>query len=520
MKKGKVFIVGAGPGDPGLLTLRAKEVLSTADAVLYDALIHPRILDFIPEKAQKIFRGHRSEKGALSQARINRLLVKLAKQGKAVVRLKGGDPFVFGRGAEEALELARNGIGFEIVPGVTSAVAVPAYAGIPLTHRSLNSSFTVVTGHEDPTKDNRRIDWKSLAENNGTLVFLMSLHRLPFLCGRLMSEGKKPHTPAAVVQWGTTSRQRTVSGTLRTLPELVEREKLEPPATLVVGKVVGLMKQLQWIPRKPLSGIRVLVTRGRGQAHALSSLLVERGAEVVEIPTIEIHPLTGSRALFRHVREAGTFDWIVFSSANAVEIFMKSLARAIRDPRDLHRVKIACVGEATADSLKGYGIRADLVPSDYKQEGLAKAFGKISMKGKKVLLARGQDGRDVLERSLRDQGAQVEVLALYKNQVPGVTKEGLHRLFGREGGVDIATFASSSAVDHFYSLFTPDQRKRWLRFLPVAAIGPITAASARKWGAKTVRQPKKYTVPELVRLMEKWVSRHEKGGRKTKTGMV
>lgn len=508
MKKGKVYLVGAGPGDPGLLTLRATEVLSKAQVVVFDALIHSQILAFIPASAQRIFRGHRSKKGALSQAQINSLLVRLAKQGKEVVRLKGGDPYVFGRGAEEALELVKNGIDFEIVPGVTAAVAVPAYAGIPVTHRTLNSSFTVVTGHEDPSKSTAQIDWKSLAENNGTIVFLMGLHTLSFLCERLIQERKSPDTPVAVIQSGTTARQRVVQGTLEGIAALVEKAGLKPPATVVVGKVVNLMDKLQWLKSKPLFGYRILVTRGRAQVHHLSDRLAEKGAEVVEIPTIEIVPLPFTSGQRKKLRNIEAYDWLVFSSANAVEVFMGRFLEMKKDARALPKVKIACIGEATAASLLNFGIKADLVPRDYKQEGLVKAFGKVPLKRKKVLFARAKEGRDILIQFLRRKGVSVDLLPLYENRIPKGTKERLRMLFTDEGGIDLATFASSSAVEHFYSRFTPAQRRKWLSKLPAATIGPVTASSARKWGAKVVIQPVKYTVPDLVSTIGKWAKHH------------
>ncbi|HVM33006.1 MAG TPA: uroporphyrinogen-III C-methyltransferase [bacterium] len=504
-KTGKVYLVGAGPGDPGLLTLRAKEVLSEADAVLYDALIHPRILGFIPEKAKKIFRGHRLRKDAMDQEAINALLVKLAKQGLSVVRLKGGDPFVFGRGAEEAMELAKNRIPFEVVPGITAAVAVPAYAGIPVTHRPITSSFTVVTGHEGGVK--APVDWRGLAQNQGTLIFLMGFLNLSQIADRLLQAGKPPATPAAVIQWGTTGRQRAVKGTLKDIAETAKAAGLVPPATVVIGRVVGLMEGLQWYRRGPLSGLRVLVTRGRAQMQYLSDALSEKGAGVVEIPTIEIVPIPLTREPLDLLHEAGNYDWIVFSSINAVTLYMKALTQVIMDPRDMPRSKIACVGEATATALAVFGIRANLVPGDYRQEELIKAFARVPLKGKRFLLARAKENRDTLEHFLRKNGAQVDPLELYENRVPPGTQVKLKALFEKEGGVDLLTFASSSAVDHFYRLFTPSQRKEWLSNLPAAVMGPVTAAAVKKWGVKEILLPKKFTVPDLVDLVVKWADR-------------
>jgi len=366
MAKGKVYIVGAGPGDPGLLTLNAQKALARADVVIYDALIHSRILGVIPETAERIFRGHRTKRGALSQSQINRLMVRLAKQGKQVVRLKGGDPFVFGRGAEEALELQRNGIAFEIVPGISSAVAVPAYAGIPVTHRALNSSFTVVTGHEDPTKPEAQIDWQSLALNGGTMVFLMGLHNLRGVCERLVREGKDRTTPAAVIQAGTTPQQRTVVGTLETISSLAQKAGLKAPATVVVGKVVGLRGRLNWLEPGPLSGLKILLTRTRDQSSFLSELLTQKGAEVIEIPTIEIAPLPMTGMVKRWLRNLQSYEWIILTSSNAVDLLMDNLFKLRLDVRSLGKAKIACVGSATAKALKAFGLRADLVPEDYK----------------------------------------------------------------------------------------------------------------------------------------------------------
>ncbi len=507
MNPGKVYLVGAGPGDPGLLTLKGKEILSQADVVVYDALVHPKILEFIPKGARKIFRGSRGKSGAMKQAQINALLVRLASRGKKVVRLKGGDPFVFGRGAEEIMALADKKIPFEVVPGVTSSVAVPAYAGIPVTHRDLNSSFTVVTGHEDPSRENSQLDWTHLAQDRGTLIFLMGLHALPALCRRLIEEGKNPRTPAAVIQSGTTVRQKTLVGTLENLPELAKKADFQPPATVVVGEVVNLRPKLDWLSQKPLRGLRVLVTRNQAKAGYLSGLLSEEGAEVVPIATFEIKPLSLDRQGKEVIHRSGKYDWIVFSSVNAVEYFFGHLLKAGMTAGDLKTVKIACIGEATAKAVKAFGHKAALVPNDYKQEGLVKAFQSISLKGKRVLFARAKEGRDLLVKFFKKKKIHCDLLALYENQVPSGARKELQELFLKGGGVDLLTFASSSAVDHFYSLFSPAQRKKWLVRVPVAVIGPVTAASVKKWGGKVAVQPAKYTMPDLVAAIVKWAGK-------------
>jgi uroporphyrinogen III methyltransferase/synthase len=507
MNPGKVYLVGAGPGDPGLLTLKGKEILSKADVVVYDALVHPKILEFIPKGARKIFRGSRGKSGAMKQSEINDLLVRLASRGKKVVRLKGGDPFVFGRGAEEIMALAGKKIPFEVVPGVTSAVAVPAYAGIPVTHRNMNASFTVVTGHEDPSKDASQVDWAHLAKDQGTLVFLMGLHTLPALCRRLMEEGKSPLTPAAVIESGTTFRQKVVTGTLQSLPALVKKAGLQPPATVVVGEVVNLRSKLDWLSQKPLWGLKVLVTRNQAKAGYLSSLLMDEGAEVVQIATFELKPLPLDRQGKKTIHKSGEYDWIVFSSVNAVELFFGHWLKTGKIVGDLKTVKIACIGEATAKAVESFGRKANLVPKDYKQEGLARAFQRIPMKGKLVLFARAKEGRDILTQYFIRKKIHCDLLPLYENQVPPGTRKELQKLFLKESGVDLLTFASSSSVDHFYGLFSTTQRKKWLVPIPTAVIGPVTAASVKKWGGKVAVQPKKYTMPDLVAAIVKWAGK-------------
>lgn len=509
MAKGKVYLVGAGPGDPGLLTLRAKDLLSRADAVLYDALIHPKILEFIPAKAEKIFRGHRGQKNALSQGKINDLLVRLAKKGKMTVRLKGGDPFVFGRGAEEILALQKHKVPFEVVPGVSSSIAVPAYAGIPVTHREMNSSLTIVTGHEAPSKDTPQVDWRNLAENTGTLVFLMGLHTLKNVREKLLAAGKSGKIPAAVIQHGTRPTQRTVMGTLSNIYELVQKARLKAPAILVVGDVVSMRSQVYWLQHKPLFGMRILITRTRDQSSYLSGLMAEQGAEMIEIPTIEIYPLPLDTQGKGYLKEMSEYDWVIFSSSNAVDLFMENLKKMGGSYLDLNEVRIACVGEATAKTLAKYGAKADLVPPDYKQEGLVEAFKTQPVEGQKILFARAKEGRDLLIDFLKKKGAQVDLWALYENKMPVGTRERLVDLFKNEGGVDLLTFASSSSVDHFYGAFTPLERKKWLKNLPVAVIGPVTGQSVKKWGGKVTVMPKKHTMPDLIKGIELWAKRQK-----------
>jgi len=511
MKKGKVYLVGAGPGDPGLLTLRAMEVLSKAEAVLYDALVHPRILGLIPAGAQRIFRGSRGRKGSLGQKAINQMLVRLARSGKSVVRLKGGDPFVFGRGAEEGLVLRRAGIPFEVVPGVSAAVAVPAYAGIPVTHRELSSSFTVVTGHEDPSKGEPAIDWAQLAEVQGTLVFLMGLHSLPTVVSQLLRHGKDPLTPCAAIQSGTTFHQKSVLGRLKDLPRLVREAGLTPPATVVVGKVVDLAGELDWLSSRPLWGWKVLVTRGRNQSNQLTGSLLEKGAEVVEVPTLEIRPLPLTARTRATLRSLDGFQWLIFSSVNAVEQFMRGLAQAKAPLSSLDKARIACVGAATATALEGFGLRSHLVPRDYKQEGLVRSFRKVPLKGKKVLMVQAGQGRDLLEKALRKKGASLTPLVLYENRVPAGTSEKLREMFAQEAP-HLLTFASSSAVDHFFAAL-PKALRRRAAAIPAGVIGPVTAASARKWGVRRLFEPRRSSIEDLVQAVVQWTRKHPRKGR-------
>ncbi len=508
MKKGKVFLVGAGPGDPGLLTLRGREVLALADVVLYDALVHPDLLNFAPSKAIRLFRGSRGKRGALTQAQINQKLVQFALQGKKVVRLKGGDPFVFGRGGEEILALLPKRIPYEVVPGVSSAFAVPASAGIPLSHRGMNASFTIVTGHETGNKSGSQVDWAHLAKDKGTLVFLMGLHTLPEVSWRLGSYGMDPKTPAAVVQQGTTSNQKTVLGTLGDISDKVRRAGLRAPAILILGKVVSLSHQLDRLSKLPLRGLKILVTRNLMKSGPLTELLKEKGAAVVEAATIELKAVPLDQRTRSLLNRAENYDWILFSSAHAVEFLKEAFQQMGVSMSHLRTVNIACVGSSTAKAVKSVGLQPALVPNDFKQEGLVRAFKKMDLQGKKILFVRAKEGREVLQKFFKTRKVHCDLLSLYENHIPMDAAQRLRNLFKNEGGVDLLTFASSSAADHFYGVFTPTERKRWLGKVPAAVIGPVTGATVRHWGGKVVAQPKTYTLDHLVTSIEKWAKKH------------
>ena len=491
---GKVYLIGAGPGDPGLFTLKGKQCLEEADVVAYDALANPRLLLHARQDAELIYVGKRGGQHALPQGEIGKLLVERARAGKTVARLKGGDPFVFGRGGEEAEELAAAGIPFEIVPGVTSAVAAPAYAGIPLTHRDFTSTVAFVTGHEDPTKEDTSIAWDKIATGIGTLVFFMGVGQLPEIVARLVEHGRSPETPAAVIRWGTRAEQRVVTGTLATL---VERSAgVKPPALIVVGEVVALRDKLRWFEDKPLFGRRILVTRAREQASAFGQRLEAAGAEVIEFPTIQIEPPENWAPLDAAIARIREYQWVIFTSANGVRHFWDRLRNAGRDARDLFGIKVCAIGPATATALLDRGIRADVVPPEFKAEALVEALGREGVRGARVLLARAAEAREVLPEELTCGGAAVDVVPAYRTVKSAADADEVRTLL-RDGKIDAITFTSSSTVRYFLELVGPDAAER-LRGVVVASIGPITADTAARHGIASDVMPDSYTIPALA----------------------
>ncbi len=514
MTVGKVWLVGAGPGDPGLITVAGLERLRDADVIVYDRLVSPRLLEHARPDAELIFMGKVAGKGlpagrqgAHDQGKINDLLVEKALEGKRVVRLKGGDPFVFGRGGEEAEALRAAGVPFEVVPGVTSAAAVPAYAGIPVTHRGLASTFAVVTGHEDPGKDESAIDWGRLATAVDTLVLLMGVKTLPEIIDRLIEGGRPAETPVAVIQSGTTPEQRTVTGTLADIVRRVREAKLQPPAVTVVGEVARLRETLAWFEARTLFGKRVLVTRTRRQASALARLLVEEGAVPVELPVIEIEPAVDEAAAEAALDglRAGAYQCVVFTSANAVEAFFGLMRErgldlpAGRQAPRVRRWRTAAIGPATADALAEHGIIADAVPDEYVAESLVGALREAPLRpGDHVLVPRAESARPELVEGLRELGAEVDEVTLYRAAVPKeAPAEALSLL--REGGIDIVTFTSSSTVRNLAALL--DNDVECLRKPLVACIGPITAKTARDLGLRVDVEAAEHTIPGLVRAI-------------------
>lgn len=501
---GKVYLVGAGPGDPGLITLRGKYLLEHAEVVVYDYLANPKLLSYVPKTAKLIYAG---KKGgglhAFTQQGINQLLVDHAKQGNMVVRLKGGDPFIFGRGAEEIEELVAEGIDFEVVPGVTSATAAATYAGIPITHRDYTASVAFVTGHEDPTKKFSNISWEKLATGAGTIVIYMGIKTLPSITKKLIDHGRSPDTPVAVVRWASTPQQRSVVGTLATIGEVVQKADIKPPALVIVGEVVKLRSTIDWFERRPLFGRRVVVTRTREQASDLVAKLEEFGAECLEYSTIHIEPVDDYAVLDQAIAELGSYDWLLFTSLNAVTYFFKRLYGLGGDSRRLAATKIAVVGRATAEELLKYGVRADLIPEKFTGEGLAEALVKTEVKGSRILLPRALRASEILPEVLADAGAAVTIAPTYRNVPPQGRKQELRDQL-ESGSVDLITFTSSSTVTNFLTMLDAADSQEMHRLLDkvsIAAIGPITADTVRDHGLKVDIQPDRYTIDDMVQAI-------------------
>jgi len=495
---GKVYLVGAGPGDPGLLTLKGKECLEAADVVLYDYLANPVLLQYAPAKAERIYVGRRGRGQYQDQTDINRLLVERAQNGNVVVRLKGGDPFVFGRGGEEAEAVAAAGVDFEIVPGVTAAVAVPAYAGIPVTHRTLASTVTFVTGHEDPTKPETQLDWPKLASASGTLVFMMGMKNLPSIVRQLLLEGRSSTTPAAAIRWGTKADQQTIVGTLGDIVSKAEAAHLEPPTVIVVGEVVRLREQLNWFETKPLFGKRVVLTRARGQAREFSQLLAAFGAEPIEVPTIQIVPPASWQAIDDAVTRLSAYQWLIFTSVNGVRPFMDRLHSAGKDARALANLRLCAIGPRTAQELETHGLTPDVVPAEFQAEGVIAALTQVGIRGSRILIPRAEVAREILPEQLRELGATVEVIPVYRTIAPALDVASLTQQF-HDGRVAAVTFTSSSTVRNFMELFGGrDKVIPFLSRVVVACIGPITASTAREYGLTVTVMPEENTVPALA----------------------
>ena len=487
---GRVYLVGAGPGDPGLLTVRGAQILGQADVVLYDALVNPALLQHVGPNCRCELVGKRHGRVAVAQTRIEEMMTRAAAAGSVVVRLKGGDPFLFGRGGEEATACSRAGIPFEVVPGVSSAGAVPAYAGIPLTHRDHASSVTIITGRAGGDVGTPSVDWQAAANIGGTLVFLMAMTSMREICGHLLQAGMPASTPAAAIRWGTLPRQQVVRGTLGDIAEAAERTLHRPPVVFVVGGVAALADSLAWYQALPLFGRRIVVTRARHQAADLAERLERLGAWVVEYPTISIDNVEIPQALLDDI---GGYDWLVLTSVNGVERFFAAYLGEDRDVRDLAGVRIAAIGPATAGAVNEFGLRVEAMPQQYQAEALLEVMGEVS--GSRVLLARAAVARDVLPDGLRERGAEVDVVSVYQTEVPS----GLIA-FADLTPVDMVTFTSSSTAQNFAGACGGDA-KQLLAQPCVAAIGPITAATLQRQGTPADIVADSYTIDGLCRAV-------------------
>ncbi|UCG10791.1 MAG: uroporphyrinogen-III C-methyltransferase [Dehalococcoidia bacterium] len=499
MKTGKVYLVGAGPGDPGLVTLKGLECLKEADVIIYDRLLDERLLDLASSQAEKIYVGKVAGEHHRPQPEINRLLVAKAKEGRTVVRLKGGDPFVLGRGGEEVEALADNKISFEVVPGVTSAVAVPAYAGIPVTQRGLASSLAVITGHEDPGKADSSLNWEKLATAVDTLVFLMGMQNLPEIVAKLVEHGRPPKTPVAVIAEGTKPAQKTVVGELDNIATRVKEHQLSAPAVIVVGEVVRLREKLSWFENRPLFGKRILVTRARHQASTLSRLLSARGAQPVELPAIEIELVSDTKELDWAIAKLDQYQWLIFTSANGVAAFFDRLYALNLDARALKGIKISAIGPATAEALADRGIAPDYVPAVFTSEGIIAGLKSDDISGQRFLLPRADIADEELTRGITRLGGRVDEIAVYRT-VPAREAISQARQMLAAGEIDVITFTSSSTVAYLMAAFKGEKAK--IGTAKVACIGPKTADSATKAGLKVDILAGEQTIAGLVQAIE------------------
>lgn len=499
-RTGIVYLIGAGPGDPGLLTIKAKECIETADVVVYDYLASPYLLEYARKDAEIIYVGKKGGDHTLSQDGINRLLVDKARQGLDVARLKGGDPFVFGRGGEEAQILLSHGISYEVIPGVTSAVAAPAYAGIPVTHRDHTSFVSFITGHEKPGKKDSSMQWDVYAESNATLVFFMGVKKLGNIVENLIAHGKDKTTPAALVRWGTTTRQQTVTGTLETIVDAVEKAGLKSPAIIVIGQVVSLREELAWFDKRPLFGKKIVITRARAQASSMVATLNRLGAQCIEIPTIRIEPPDDLTPLKTAIEHITAYNWLVFTSVNGVKFFFDTLFDMGKDVRILGHLKFACIGPVTKERLREYGIISDILPDTYRAESVVDAFCGVEIKGQKVLLPRAKKARTILPEELDKMGADVDEVVAYET---GLCDDGKTELISllKAGEIDAVTFTSSSTVSNFMSLLESEDTRNLMKRVAVASIGPITSDTARSLGIEPDMEAEEYTIDGLTRAL-------------------
>lgn len=506
-KKGFVYLIGAGPGDPGLITVKGQECIGRADVILYDYLANDELLAHARDGAELIYAGKVGGAHNREQRQINELLVAKAREGKVVARLKGGDPFVFGRGGEECEALVAAGIPFEVIPGVTAGIGAAAYAGIPLTHRDVTTSVAFVTGHEHPGKEASEIDWERLSLGSGTVVFYMGMKNLPEIAANLVAHGRSPFTPVALIRWGTRPEQEVLVGTLADIADKARKASFRAPAITVVGEVVQLRKKLRWFDNRPLSGKGVLVTRAADQAGEFSIMLDELGARVYECPTIRLVPPESWEELDRAIGALDSFAWVVFTSVNAVSHFFARLAELGRDCRALGRCRVCAVGPKTAAVLAVHGIRADLVPADYKAEGVVAAFRELEVSGNRVLFPKADRARDVIPAGLAALGAEVVAPVAYRNVVPDDLPAAVITAL-EEKRIHCITFTSSSTAENLAAMLGENRFLRLLDGVAVAAIGPVTSKTCRELGLAVHIEPREYTLAAMTGEIVQYFAQH------------
>lgn len=495
--QGICYLVGAGPGDVGLVTLKAKECIEKCDVLVYDALSSAELVGWTKKGCERIFAGKRAADHAIPQDQINALIVEKTLQGKTVTRLKGGDPMIFGRGGEEAAELAEAGVPFEIVPGISSTIAGPAYAGIPVTHRDHCSQLTIFTGHEDPTKGETSLDFAQLAKTPGTKVFVMGVSRLRGICAEFLKGGAASDTPMALTRWATTGKHRTVQGTLATMADIVEAENFKSPAVAVIGEVVREREKINWFETRPLFGKRIVVTRTRTQAGELSKRLGELGADVIELPTIRIEAPQDRRDFAESVAESHTYDWLVFTSPNGVEKFFDAFYATYQDARSLGGCRIAAIGPSTEKKIRGYRYAVDLMPEKFVAEGLLEAFKNESIEHQKVLWVKAEETRDVIYDGLMDLGAIVDTCLAYRTVPETEDPTGAAKQL-REEGADLITFTSGSTVESFFAMGI-----QWPEGCEAACIGPVTAKTFRAHSDAPALESEEHHIPGLIETVLK-----------------
>ena len=496
--QGKIILIGAGPGDAGLLTLQGKQWLQKAEVILYDHLVNEDLLRFSKKETEVIYVGKKEGVASMQQEKINELLVAKAREGKIVARLKGGDPFIFGRGGEEIQAADQSKIPFLVVPGVTSVTGVAAYAGIPLTHRHLSSTLSIITGSNEKNQGDIHIDWAKIAARSGTLVFLMGARKLPLIVEKLIKFGKDPQTPIAVIQWGTTARQKTWKGTLATIVEIASKEKILPPALTIIGEVVNLKPEMEWYERLPLFGKTVVVTRKGDQAEGMIDRLRELGAEPFFFPVIETVAPDDWAPLDEALNHLSRYDGLIFTSVNGVRFFFQRLKEIQQDIRNLKDVRIYTIGPKTAEAVQELGMVVDVVPDEFVAESLLESIKDI--KGKRFLIPRAKVAREVLPVKLREMGAQVDVAPAYQTILPGLKSDTLAKRL-KSGAIDVLTFTSSSTVKNFLAL-TGEPLLPEIKKTRIACIGPITAKTAEDAGLKVDILPEEYTVASLLDAIE------------------